>query len=395
MRIVNALIFDGSSVELTEGGIRIVGGEIVEIGEVKASSDEPTYDAASHTIILGLIDAHFRVWAICLRTDVIEMTSLSHIALAASHRLKSALRRGFTTVRDVAGDDPGLASAIAAGLIPSARYLYTGAALSQTGVSGDSRSAQFDRCHHGGNTCEVVDGEDDLRHAARERFRRGARAIKMMTSGGVISHDDPIRLVQYPSGEIRAVVEEADRRGSYVAAHAYSPEAIRRAVDNGIRSIEHGNLLDDEVDALMSAKGAYLVPTLVAYDAMDRRGPELRPSSVSPPKNRNVLYAGGDAIVRARSAGVAIGFGTDLVRESEDEQLIGLQLQSEGDGILNALRSATTVDADLIGRPELGRIAVGAVGDLVILDGNLFDRPEVFWDERKICTVIQGERLVA
>ena len=108
-----------------------------------------------------------------------------------------------------------------------------------------------------------------MRLAARERFRRGAHAIKMMTSGGVISLDDPIRLPQYSSGEIRAVVDEAARRGSYVAAHAYSPEAIRHSVDNGIRSIEHGNLLDNEVAALMAAKGAFLVPTLITYDAMD------------------------------------------------------------------------------------------------------------------------------
>jgi imidazolonepropionase-like amidohydrolase len=395
LRITNALIFDGSAAELIDGGIRIVEGEIVEIGKVKAASDEPSFDAAGRTIIPGLIDAHFHAYAINLRTDVIEMTPLSYIALAASRRLVSTLRRGFTTVRDVAGGDPGLASAIAAGLMPSPRYLYTGAALSQTGGHGDPRSSRFDQCLHGGYMCEVVDGEDGVRHAARERFRRGAHAIKMMTSGGVISFDDPIRLAQYSSGEIRAVVDEAERRGSYVVAHAYSPEAIRHSVNNGIRSIEHGNLLDDEAAALMNAKGAYLVPTLVAYDAMDRRGVELGLSLVSQSKNREVLYAGKDAIVRARSAGVAIGFGTDLMGELEDDQLIGLRLQSEADGILNTLHSATAVNADLIGRPELGRIAIGARGDLVILDGNPLAQPEVLWDDRKTRTVIQGGHLVA
>ena len=123
--------------------------------------------------------------------------------------------------------------------------------------------------------CEIVDGEDDVRRVVRERFRRGAHAIKLLTSGGVISPDDPIRLSQYSSGEIRVAVDEAERRGSYVAAHAYSPEAIRHSIDNGVRSIEHGNLLDDETAAMMATKGAYLVPTLAAYDATDRRGKEL------------------------------------------------------------------------------------------------------------------------
>jgi imidazolonepropionase-like amidohydrolase len=216
----------------------------------------------------------------------------------------------------------------------------------------------------------------------------------MMTSGGVISPDDPIRLAQYSSGEIRAAVDEAERRGSYVAAHAYSPEAIRHSVNNGIRSIEHGNLLDDETAALMATNDAYLVPTLVAYDAMDRRGTELGLSSSSQAKNREVLHAGKDAIVRARAAGVSIGFGTDLMGELEDDQLIGLRLQSEPDGILNTLRSATSINADLIGRSDLGRLVNGGRGDLVILDGNPFDDPAVLWDVQRDRTVVQSGRIV-
>src|ERR1039458_8694533 len=376
LRITNALIFDGWSSELSEGGIRIDDGEVVEIGDVKMSADDRHIDAAGGTVIPGLIDAHFHAYAISLHSDVIEMTPLSYVALAAARRLSSALRRGFTTVRDVAGGDAGLASEIAGGLLSSPRYLYTGAALSQTGGHGDPRSSRFDQCFHGGCTSEVVDGEDAVRLAARERFRRGARAIKMMTSGGVISLDDPIRQPQYSSCEIRAVVDEAVRRDSYVAAHAYSPEAIRHSVDNGIRSIEHGNLLDNEVAALMATKGAFLVPTLITYDAMDRRGADLGLAPVSQAKNREVLDAGKDAIVRARSAGVQIGFGSDLMGELEDDQLIGLRLQMEVDGILNTLRAVTSVNADLIGRRELGRITTGSAGDLVILDGNPFDDPQ-------------------
>jgi imidazolonepropionase-like amidohydrolase len=394
LSISNAMIFDGWSSELSEGGLRIVDGEIVEVGDVRVGGDNRHIDAAGRTVIPGLIDAHFHAYAISLHSDVNEMTPLSYVALAAARRLSSALHRGFTTVRDVAGGDVGLANAILAGLLLSPRYLFTGAALSQTGGHGDPRSSQFDQCLHGGCTVEVVDGEDAVRLAARERFRRGAHAIKMLTSGGVISLDDPIRVPQYSSGEIQAVVDEATRRGSYVAAHAYSPEAIRHSVENGIRSIEHGNLLDQEVAELMAAKGAFLVPTLITYDAMDRRGADLGLAPLSQAKNREVLDAGKEAIVRARSAGVKIGFGTDLMGDLEDDQLIGLRLQMEPDGILNTLRSVTSINADLIGHQEIGRIAIGCVGDLVILDGNPLEDPAVLWDVHRGRTVVQAGCLV-
>lgn len=394
LTIMNGLIFDGLSSELVEGGIRFADGKIVEIGDVRVVDDAATFDASGRVIIPGLIDAHFHAYAISLHGDVIEMTPLSYVALAAKRRLEAALRRGFTTVRDVAGGDAGLASAISQGMLLSPRYLYTGAALSQTGGHGDWRSGQFDQCFQGGHMCEIVDGEDEVRRVVRERFRRGAHAIKLLTSGGVISPDDPIGLSQYSSGEIRVAVDEAERRGSYVAAHAYSPESIRHSIENGVRSIEHGNLLDDETAALMATKGAYLVPTLAAYDAMDRRGEGLGLSTASQAKNLEVLDAGKVAITRARAAGVRIGFGSDLMGDLADAQLRGLQLQTEPDGVLNVLRSATSVNADLIGRTDLGRIEIGSQGDVVVLDGNPFEEPSILWNEHRARVVVQSGRVV-
>jgi imidazolonepropionase-like amidohydrolase len=145
----------------------------------------------------------------------------------------------------------------------------------------------------------------------------------------------------------------------------------------------------------MATKGAFLVPTLITYDAMDRRGADLGLAPVSQAKNREVLDAGKEAIVRARLAGVQIGFGSDLMGELEDDQLIGLRLQMEPDGILNTLRSVTSVNADLIGRRELGRITTGSAGDLVILDGNPFDDPAALWDVQRVRTIVQSGRVVA
>ncbi|ADD44852.1 metal-dependent hydrolase family protein [Stackebrandtia nassauensis] len=384
--ITNAVIFDGT--DFTEGGVRIIGGEIAEVGQV--SVGEKVIDAAGRTLVPGLIDAHFHAYGISVHNLEFEAGPLSYLALKGARRLGRALRRGFTTVRDVAGGDIGLSRAITEGLIDSPRYLYTGPALSQTGGHGDARPADLDICLHGGHMNEVVDGVDALRTAVRERFRTGAHAIKLMTSGGVVSPTDPLTRPQYSAEEIAAVCAEAARRGSYVAAHAYSPEAIRHSIANGVRSIEHGNLLDDATATLMAEAGAYLVPTLIAYDAMDRRGDAIGLPAVSRSKNREVLDAGRHAVELAHAAGVAVGFGSDLMGDLEDDQLLGLRLQIEASSVLDTLRSATTVNAKLLRRTDLGVIRPGARGDLLLLDGDPVADPAVLWDESRPRTVIQG-----
>jgi imidazolonepropionase-like amidohydrolase len=392
LTITNALIFDGHSADLTEGNIVIEDGLIRDIGSVSPVGDR--VDAGGKVVLPGLIDAHFHAYAISLDGFVYERSPLSYTALAGARRLGSALRRGFTTVRDVAGGDIGLSNAVKNGLIESPRYYYTGPALSQTGGHGDPRSPDVDVCFTHGHMNSIVDGVDDLRRAVRERFRTGSHAIKIMTSGGVTSLTDPIRVPQYSAEEISAVTEEAARRGSYVAAHAYSPEAIRHSVQNGVRSIEHGNLLDDDTARLMAEHGSFLVPTLAAYDAMNRRGEELGMHAVSRLKNVEVLDAARTGLERARSAGVKIGFGSDLMGDLEDDQLVGVRLQVEVIGVLETLRSLTTVNAELLQNPALGRLSIGSVGDAVIFDGNPFDDPAAVWNETRPRTVIQGGRVL-
>lgn len=396
LTITNALIFDGHSEDLSEGSIHVVDGVISQIADsVTGSAAGDVIDGRGKVVIPGLIDAHFHAYGFSLNGLVMEKSPLSYSALVGAKRLRAALMRGFTTVRDVAGGDPGLANAVARGLIESPRYFFTGPALSQTGGHGDPRPADLDLCFSGGHMCEVVDGADDLLKAVRSRLRQGAHAIKIMASGGVVSPVDPIRIPQYTAAEIRTVTEEANRRGSYVAAHAYSPEAIHHAITNGVRSIEHGNLLDAETARLMAANNSYLIPTLVTYDAMNRRGNEVGISPSAAAKNQEVLDAGKAAVQIAHREGVAVGFGSDLMGDLENDQLIGLQLQTEASGILNTLRSATSVNASLLRSKELGSIAEGCAGDFVILDGNPFRDPSVLWDEAKPRTVIQAGKVVS
>lgn len=379
LTIENALVFDGFSEDLTEASVRVVDGVIVEVGERVGRGDR-VVDARGQFLLPGLIDAHFHAYGISLHGLDFEAGPMSFVALAGARRLERALRRGFTTVRDVAGGDVGLAMAIDTGLVRGPRYLYTGPALSQTGGHGDPRPADLDLCVHGSRMNEVVDGVDALRKAVRERFRTGAHAIKIMASGGVVSPTDPLKPAQYSAAEIAAVVDEATRRDSYVAAHAYSPEAIRHAVRNGVRSVEHGNLLDEPTAALMADREAFLVPTLITYDAMDRRGAEVGLPDSGRQKNREVLDAGRVAVERAHAAGIRVGFGTDLMGALEDDQLLGLRLQAEASGVLRCLRSATSVNAALLCRDDIGKVVVGASADLLLLAGNPFEDPAVLWD---------------
>ncbi|MTD15564.1 amidohydrolase family protein [Nakamurella sp. YIM 132087] len=391
MSVVNVGVFDSLTGEIVDGPVHVVDGRIAGIGGTQES--DVVVDARGGVVVPGLIDAHFHAYGIELDMIALEASPLSYVALTGARRLAGALRRGFTTVRDVAGGDAGLDRAIVEGLISSPRYLWTGPALSQTGGHGDPRPGHADLCagHH--HSTEVVDGVDPLRKAVRDRFRRGAHAIKIMTSGGVVSLTDPIRIPQYSAEEVRAVTDEASRRGSYVAAHAYSPEAIVHSITNGVRSIEHGNLLDAETAALMAEHDAFLVPTLATYDAMERRGEAIGMGEIPRAKNREVLESGKRAVELARAAGVRIGFGTDLMGELEDEQLSGLRLQSEVDGVVRTLQSATAVNAELLQRTDIGRIAEGAHADLLLLPGNPVDDPSLLWGERR--TVIQAGRVVA
>lgn len=389
LTVINARIFDGERVREDASEIVVTDGIVSAVG-TDLSREGHVLNAGGALVTPGLVDAHFHAYGTSLDAMLIESSQLSYMSLAGADRLRRALTRGFTTVRDVAGGDSGLAAALEAGFAVAPRYLYTGAALSQTGGHGDPRHGDLDHCALHSHLAEIVDGPDRIRQVVRERFRTGAHAIKIMSSGGVISPTDPIHLVQYTAEEVRAATSEASRRGSYVAAHAYPPAAIIHAVENGVRTVEHGNLLDEESANVMAHHGAFLIPTLAAYDAMDRRGASAGMSSLAQEKNRQVLDSGRRAIEIARAAGVDVGFGTDLMGELEDDQLLGLRLQIETDGIENTLRSATSVNADAMMRSDFGRIRAGCMGDIVIFDGDAFSDPSAIWDDTRHRTVIQG-----
>jgi len=286
------------------------------------------------------------------------------------------LQRGFTTIRDAGGADGGLAEAVEEGLVRGPRIFPSGSALSQTGGHGDTRprtqSVVTCACCEGGAAMSrIADGVTECRRAARDELRKGATQIKILASGGVASPYDPIWNLQYSEEEVRAIVEEAQAWHTYVLAHAYSPEAIRRSIDFGVRSIEHGNLIDRTTAEHVAGADAFVVPTLVTYDAMHRFGKEFGFPEGSMAKLAEVREAGLGSLEILQRAGVKIGYGTDLLGPMHRHQSREFVIRAEAMAPYDIIRSATIVNAELLNRAgELGVIAPGARADLISVDGN-------------------------
>jgi imidazolonepropionase-like amidohydrolase len=374
---------------------------LVEDGVVREVSDKPlqsktarVIDVKGKTVMPGLIDLHVHVIAVELNLSrQVHMPNVL-ITLRSVPMLRGMLRRGFTTVRDAGGAGFAFKQAVDAGLAQGPRLFVSGRALSQTGGHGDMRgrsdfldpAATCSTCVRVGALARVVDGVDAVRRAVREELQMGADQIKIMASGGVASPTDPVGAFGYSEDEIRAIVEEATGRGTYVMAHAYTAAAIARAVRCGVRTIEHGNLVDAPTAALMAELGAYAVPTLVTYDALANEGESFGLPKESVAKVADVREAGLRSLEIYKKAGVKMGFGSDLLGESQRLQSDEFRLRAEVLSPAEAIASATVVGADVLGMPErLGRLVPGALADLLVVEGNPLRDVE--------CLLGQGERI--
>jgi imidazolonepropionase-like amidohydrolase len=356
---------------------------LIEEDRIKEVSDRPIktakaeiIDLAGRTLMPGLIDAHVHAIAVDAALARLAEQPLTLVSLQAARVLEGMLARGFTTVRDAGGADGGMAEAVAQGLVRGPRLFPSGQALSQTGGHGDLRPrtrsvVSCACCEYGAGLARIADGVDECRRAARDELRKGATQIKIMASGGVASPYDPIWNLQYSDEEMRAIVEEARAWHTYVLAHAYTPEAIRRAIDNGVRSIEHANLIDAPTAAHVAAADAFVVPTLVTYDSLFRFGRDHGIAEVSLAKLGLVREAGLRSLEILQQAGVKIGYGTDLLGAMHRYQSREFVIRAEAMAPWEVIRSATTVNAELLNQNgELGVIAPGARADLIGVDGD-------------------------
>jgi imidazolonepropionase-like amidohydrolase len=373
MLLRGGAVLDVDAGTLWRANVLLEGRRIVAVGPGLAAGDARVVERGGRTVMPGLIDCHVHVCADGMVSYPTLFPSL--VTARAAKLLNETLLRGFTTIRDMGGADAGLRRAVEDGLFVGPRMFVSGRPLSQTGGHGDMRNPA-DACpacalRAEANMMVVADGIDGVRRAAREEIRRGVDQIKIMASGGVSSPADPVDYDQYALDEIAAVVDEATRAGKYVAAHAYTPTAITRAVGSGVRTIEHGNFLDEAAAVLMAARGAILVPTLVVYRRVVQHAAEVGISAFHLEKAREVLATGARSLEIAQRAGVRMALGTDLFRAPKQYQAEELLIRAEALPAAEVLRQATIHGAEVVRmQGRLGRVAEGYLADLLVVDGD-------------------------
>jgi imidazolonepropionase-like amidohydrolase len=392
----NGAVLDVDGGSYREADIRIVDGRIVEIDRAVAAGDGPEVDLRGGYALPGLIDAHVHVMAATADLGVLRGWSPLYAAAHAAREMGRMLDRGFTTVRDTGGADFGLADAQAEGLVHGPRLLFCGKAISQTGGHGDERprgALAVDPWAVG--LSQLADGVDAVRVAARHELRRGANHLKVMASGGVASPTDRVDSTGYSEDELRAVVQEAQAANRYVAAHAYTARAVDRALRAGVRSIEHGNLIDEGSVRLLLEHDAFLVPNLVTYWALHEFGRQQGLSEGSWRKVADVLDGGYRSLELAARAGVQIAYGTDLLGGMRQYQSREFEIRAELQPAIDIIRSATTVGARLVGMVgEIGCLAPGAFGDLIVLEDDPLADVRVLARPDRFRLVVQNGEIV-
>ncbi|QTQ86017.1 amidohydrolase family protein (plasmid) [Agrobacterium tumefaciens] len=373
----NARIVDGTADRPSEPvQVLVEGGSIREVEKNIASASAQRIDLSGKTLMPGLIDAHVHVVASTADLGQNGMLPDALVTVRAFKIMGEMLARGFTTVRDVGGATSGLVAATLEAAWPTPRLNISGKALAQTGGHCDYRGPYNDdqtrtRGFALGALGRICDGVPDVRKAAREELKSGANFIKIMANGGVSSPTDPIHFLGLSREEILAVVEEAENAGTYVSAHLYTDQAIRRAVECGVHSLEHCNLIGSETAKFAAEKGAFSVPTLVTYDKLSSEGDAMGLPAASIAKVDDVRLAGMESLTIMREAGLQMAYGSDLlggmhVYQSEEFVIRGRVLPA-----VEVIASATHIAARLLRMEgKIGAVSPGAYADLIVVDGN-------------------------
>jgi imidazolonepropionase-like amidohydrolase len=387
--------------ELRDGyELLVEGARVCELSETPIKSNaEEVVDCGGRTLMPGLIDCHVHVIHSEVNIRFLEAMPLTLLTARAGVRLRAMLDRGFTTVRDTGGCDWGIKTAVEQGYLVGPRLFIAGMSIGPTGGHADGRrrtdSVDGCACCNGLKfKSAVADGIDEVRKAVREQLRQGADHVKIMMSGGVASPYDPLDSLQFSTGEVAAAVEEAHAFGRYVCAHAYSAEAIVRAARLGVRTIEHGNLIDDAAAKLMAEKGMFLVANLVAYYAMQERAQKFGMTAESLAKNEMVLEGGLRSLEICQRHGVPVAYGSDLLGELHWDQSREFSLRRQAVSPIEILRSATTIPAQILRLDgKVGTLMPGAWADLLLVDGNpLKDLTQLEDQGRHLAVIMQAGR---
>ena len=383
-------------VVVEDGRIRRIGANSGPPGP----KDARVIDCQGRTLMPGLLDAHVHLALIDLDAATEAALPPAVLALRIKEVIEATLDAGFTTVRDAGGLDWGFKEAVRLGLIRGPRIFISGAFISQTGGHGDHRArtsrATFPAVP--GLTSETIlaDGADSVRRAAREVLRRGADQVKVMASGGAASPTDELDHVQFSVPELAAAVDVAQAVGTYVLAHAYGPGAIQNCLKAGVRSIEHGNFLDEATaDQMLAAGDVFLVPTVITYELLAAReaGDGWTPDMVR--KIRQGLTGAYDSLGLAYEKGLRIGSGSDVLADMQGEKGKEIACQARVMGAMNAIIAATRTNAALMRiDKEVGTIEEGKRADLIVLDDDPLGDPSIFAQPKHVRMVMRGGDVV-
>lgn len=385
--VTNVRIFDGIGDEAVPGHVRIERDRITEVVPADPSPGSTrgatVLDGGGRTLIPGLTDAHVHLFAIGATMAELQIEPVGTLHYQALAAARDMLMRGFTTVRDMAGDTEPLRRVLDRGLFPGPRIYPSQAAISQTAGHGDFGTVYATPTTLGGPQARteqigftrVADGPARVLAAVREQLKKGATQIKLMASGGVASEFDPLDVLQFTTAELEAAVAAAADWGTYVTVHVYTSEGVRRAVEAGVRCIEHGHLTDEDTIRYLAEKNVWLSTQPFEVDDHQYASPD------SARKNREVCEGVARTFGRALEHGVRLAFGTDLVfapgiahRQNEMLARLGRHLSP-----VAALKMATSGNAELFrmsGRRDpyraapLGVVVPGAWADLLVVDGD-------------------------
>jgi imidazolonepropionase-like amidohydrolase len=352
-------------------------------------------DCRGRTLMPGLLDAHVHLAMVELGELATSTLRPAVLAMRIAKEIERTLDAGFTTVRDAGGLDGGFKDAVKQGLIRGPRLLVSGPFISQTGGHGDQRPRDWRGAMPtiAGVSSEslLADGPWEVRRAAREALRRGADQIKVMASGGAASPTDEITDTQFSVEEMAAAVDVARGVDTYVLAHAYGPRAIQNAIDAGVRSIEHGNLLDEETaDRMLAADDIYLVPTIITYEVLAKQEVSANWSEVSQRKIRQALQGAYRSLEMAFEKGIRIASGSDVLAEHQPQKAREIACQAQVMGAMQALIAATRTNAQLMRVDrEVGTVEAGKRADLIVVDGDPLANPELLADPALVRIVVK------
>ena len=392
-----ATLIDGTGAKPIEDASIIVEDEkIKEVGKaLDAPRDAEVIDVAGRTLMPGLIDSHVHL---CSNGDPDIMRMIQYpmgmLQLFGYRNALNELEAGFTTVRDMGaphGFALSLRQAVKAGVVRGPRVVAAGKVISMTGGHADFHLASG--VSYTGMS-RIADGVADCRKAAREQLRDGADFVKICSSGGVMSPTDPVDTPQFTLEEIEAIVYEAACVGRTVASHAHGATGIKNAVLAGVKTIEHGSLVDDEAVELMAQRGCFHVPTLVAGWNIVQQGKEAGIPAYAVDKAEEIAYEVRKNAMRSHRGGVKVAMGTDagtpFNRHGGNAQEI-THLVDAGFTPMEAIVAATKTGSECIGlENQVGTLEPGKLADIIVVDGDPLKDIKVLEDKAKILLVLKG-----